>query len=62
MNGFPFGYGNVYNEDNNLIYSGVVFKGKKVCFGEEFYPDTETVEYRGVFVNDLRHGKGCIYD
>ena len=60
--GEPFGYGCFYDENNKLIYCGYVFQGKKVCYGEEYYPESNTIEYCGNFVNGLRHGRGCTYD
>ena len=39
-----------------------MFQGKKVCYGEEYYPESNTIEYCGNFVNGLRHGWGCTYD
>ena len=32
LNGIPFGYGCVYNSENQLIYKGFVFEGMKVCY------------------------------
>ena len=32
LNGIAFGYGCIYNEENLVIFSGFVFKGKKVCY------------------------------
>ena len=31
LDGILFGYGEVYNEDNNKIYKGFMFRGMKVC-------------------------------
>ena len=35
LNGKPFGFGREYSGDDNLVYEGFVFEGKKVCFGKE---------------------------
>ena len=32
----PFGFGSVYDGEGNRIYSGFMFEGKKVGFGEEY--------------------------
>ena len=39
-----------------------MFQGKKVCYGEEYYPESNTIEYCGNFINGLRHGWGYTYD
>lgn len=62
LNGEPCGYGCIYNENNQILYCGIIFDGKKVCFGKEYYYDTNKVEYCGNFVNGLRHGWGSLYD
>ena len=62
LNSKPFGFGCYFDENNNLIYRGFVYEGKKICFGEDFYSDSNTIEYCGNFINGLRHGWGCLYD
>ncbi len=62
VNGLPFGYGCVYNENNELVYSGFMCDGKKVCFGKEFYGDLGIVEYIGGFYNNMRLGYGKLYN
>ena len=44
LNGNPFGYGCVYDSDNQLIYKGFVFEGMKVCYENVFYGDTGIIE------------------
>ena len=62
INGIPFGYGSLFDGNNVLKYRGYVLFGKKVCFGEEYYKDCETVEFKGNFVDNMRHGKGILHD
>ena len=62
VNGLPFGYGCVYNENNELVYVGFMCDGKKVCFGKEFYGDLGIVEYVGGFYNNMRLGYGKLYN
>ena len=62
LNGLPFGYGCVYNENNELVYVGFMYDGKKVCFGKEFYGDLGIVEYVGGFYNNMRLGYGKLYN
>ena len=58
----PFGFGGLYDGDGNRIYSGFMFEGKKIGFGEEYFSDNHKVDYCGTFMNDLRHGWGTKYD
>ena len=54
----PFGYGCIYNSENQLIYSGFIFEGLKVCYGIELYGDVGLVEYEGGFYKGMRCGNG----
>ena len=58
LNGVPFGYGCIYDDENRLVYKGFVYEGKKVCYGTEFYGDVGFVEYEGGFYNGTRYGCG----
>ena len=62
LNGILFGYGEVYNEANNKIYKGFMFRGMKVCYGSEFYGDVEVIEYEGDYYKNMRYGYGRLYD
>lgn len=62
LHGFPYGYGCIYNEENQLTYSGFMFKNEKVCYGVDFYHDTGCIEYIGGFYKNSRYGKGILYD
>ena len=62
LEGIPFGYGCVYNSENQLIYKGFVFEGMKVCYGIVFYGDIGIVEYEGEFYKGMRYGNGKLYD
>ena len=62
LNGSPFGYGCIYNSENQLIYSGFIFEGLKVCYGVELYGDVSLVEYEGGYYNGMRYGNGKLYD
>ena len=59
--GRPFGYGKVFDVNNDLQYYGYMFEGRRVCFGETYFSNGE-VEYSGTIINGLRHGKGKCYD
>ena len=62
LNGNPYGYGCLYNSENQLIYSGFIFEGLKVCYGTELYGDVGIVEYEGDFYKGNRYGNGKLYD
>ena len=62
LNGSPFGYGSIYNSENQLIYKGFMFEGMKVCFGEEYYGDIGIVEYEGNYYKNMKNGYGKLYD
>ena len=57
-----FGFGSVYDEEGNRIYSGFMFEGMRVGFGTEYFADNHKVDYCGNFMNDKRHGWGESYD
>ena len=62
LNGSPFGYGIIYNSENQLIYKGFMFEGMKICFGEEYYGDIGIVEYEGNYYKNMKNGYGKLYD
>ena len=62
MNNSPFGYGCIYNSENQIIYKGFMFKIMKVCFGSEFYGDVGILEYEGEYYKNMRCGYGRLYD
>ena len=62
LNGSPFGYGCLYNSENQLIYSGFIYEGLKVCYGIEMYGGISIVEYEGEFYKGMRYGNGKLYD
>ena len=49
---FPCGYGKEYNAENNLVYEGFVFEGRRVCYGKE---------YRGIR-GCKRDNNGLVYE
>lgn len=62
LNGNPFGYGCIYNTENQLSYKGFIYDGKKVCYGTCFYEDTGDIQYEGSFYQDFYHGLGTLYN
>ena len=62
LNNSPFGYGCIYDSENQIIYKGFMFKIMKVCFGSEFYGDVGIIEYEGEYYKNMRCGYGRLYD
>ena len=62
LNGEPFGFGCIYNSENQLVYHGFIYDGKKVCYGDEFFGDIGLVNYEGSFYKGMRYGYGKLYD
>ena len=48
LNSKPFGFGLEDNEEDNLMYEGFVFEGKKVCVGKNGMSMNITVTNGGV--------------
>ena len=62
LNEQPLGFGSLYDGEGNRTYSGFMFDGKKIAFGEEYFADNQKVDYCGTFMNGLRHGWVTTYD
>ena len=64
LNDKPFGFGFEYSEEDNLVYEGFVFEGKRVCVGEEWNDDgnNNCLVYEGGYCNGERCGEGTSYD
>ena len=62
LNNSPFGYGCIYNPENQIVYKGFIFEGMKVCFGNEFFGDAGMIEYEGEYYKNMRFGYGRSYD
>ena len=62
INGNPYGYGGIYDEENHIIFNGFIFEGKKVCYGKSIYGDIGIIEYEGGYYNGMRFGYGHLYD
>ena len=64
LNSKPFGFGFENSEEDNLVFEGFVFEGKRVCFGKEWNDDgnNNCLVYDGGYCNGERWGKGKSYD
>ena len=62
LNGYPYGFGCLFDEENQLTYNGFMFNGKKVCFGTCYYGDFDLVEYIGNFYKNSKCGYGKLFN
>ena len=64
VDGWPMGFGYLYNENDRLVYSGFMYKMHKVCYGTSYYEDLGEmmVKYEGMYMWDERFGRGSMYD
>ena len=60
--GKPFGFGCIYNSENQIIYKGFKFGELKVCFGSDYFGDVEGVNYEGDYYKNMRYGYGKLYN
>lgn len=58
----PFGWGVLYDKDNNVMYEGFRMKSMNVCYGIQYYADIHKIEYEGEWCGGNRWGKGVHYD
>ena len=61
------GYGKEFNDENNLVYEGFMFGGKRVCYGKEYRGICDKngkngLVYEGGYWNGVRYGIGKSYD
>lgn len=62
LDGEAFGWGKMYDKDNDLIYEGFAYKDKYVCYGTEFYKNSSQIRYSGMYYNGNWIGYGKLYD
>ena len=53
MEGQPYGYGVMYDEEGKKEYEGFMMDGMKSCYGIEYYSDIERMKYEGCYNNDM---------
>ena len=58
----PFGWGVVYDSENRMAYEGFRIGEVNVCYGTQYYPDIQKVEYEGEWCEGKRYGNGILYD
>ena len=62
LKGEVFGYGCLYDEENELEYEGWMIGGKKKFYGVEYWSDVRKRKYSGYYYNGLKNGYGVLYD
>ena len=58
----PYGWGVLYNSENNMVYEGFRIGDVNVCYGKSFYPQVGVIEYEGMICEGKRWGRGVQYD
>ena len=59
--GIPFGYGEMYDDNGLLIYTGIMINWKRFGYGTSYH-DNGCIEYEGYWCEDKRFGSGKVYD
>ena len=62
LNDELFGWGVVYNKNNDMIYEGFRIGEVNVCYGVKYDADASRIEYEGEWCNGKRCGRGTQYD
>ena len=62
LNNQPYGWGVLYDSENNMVYEGFRLKDVNVCYGRSFYPQVGVIEYEGMICEGKRWGRGVQYD
>ena len=60
VGGDPYGWGILYDGDNNVLYEGFQVEHTRVCYGTLYYSDIQRVEYSGTLFNGERWGAGVM--
>ena len=61
IGGNPFGWGVLYDKDNNETYEGFRIGKTSVCYGRSFFPDIHATDYEGELLDGKRWGSGTQY-
>lgn len=62
LNGEPCGWGELYNELNDCIYEGFMYKQSLVCYGTKYYSSIHRIEYDGMLYDNCQMGYGKLFD
>ena len=58
----PYGWGVLYDKEGENMYEGFRIGKVNVCYGTQYYPDIQKVEYEGEWFEGKRWGRGIHYD
>ena len=58
----PYGWGVLYDKNNQMVYEGFRIEELNVCYGRKYYSDIGVTEYEGEICNGMRWGRGVQYD
>ncbi|KAK8824303.1 hypothetical protein WA556_003626 [Blastocystis sp. ATCC 50177/Nand II] len=58
----PYGWGVYYDSENRMVYEGFQIGKVNVCYGTQYYPDIQKVNYVGEWFEEKRWGRGTQYD
>ena len=58
----PYGWGVLYDKEGEKVYEGFRIGEVNVCYGTQYYPDIQKVEYEGEWFEGKRWGRGIQYD
>ena len=62
LDGMPYGWGVVYDNENRMAYEGFRIGEVNVCYGTRYYSDIGVIEYKGEWFEGKRWGRGILYD
>ena len=62
LNNQPYGWGVLYDSENRMAYEGFQIDTSHCCYGIQYYPDIQKVEYEGEWLEGKRWGQGIQYD
>ena len=58
----PYGWGVLYDKEGEKVYEGFRIGKVNVCYGTQYYPDIQKVNYVGEWFEEKRWGRGTQYD
>ena len=58
----PYGWGVLYDKNNQMVYEGFRIGELNVCYGRKYYSDIAVTEYEGEICNGKRWGEVNQYD
>ena len=62
LNGKPYGWGVLFDKNNERVYEGFRIGEANVCYGRTYYSDIPRVEYEGEWCDGMRWGRGALFD